>query len=84
MVFAAGCDTSGGIAGYNDSNGTIATCYWDGNVSAGSNGGSSADNTTKVEGSVTWETAQAAMNSALKGVDWHYVTGSDVPLTLTK
>ena len=84
--------TTGGVAGrnYNDpmfGGGIITACYWGGN---GQEQGIGEDQTgtgeaTQVEGSMTWETAKAAMNAALNGKGWKYVTGSgDAPLILKK
>ena len=76
-----GCNQAGPVA-----SGTVTACYWDNNQ----NGGIGEDQigngeTTKMEGSTTWETAKAAMNAALNGKGWKYVTGSgDAPLTLQK
>ena len=90
MGTASGSARIGGVLGYNQAgivaSGTVTACYWDNNQ----NGGIGEDQTgngetTKVEGSMTWETAKAAMNAALNGKGWKYVTGSgDAPLTLQK
>ena len=55
----------GAIVGENDG-GTITACYWSGNVAQGV-GNALTEGATKVEGSVTWETAMNTMNTALDG-----------------
>lgn len=67
----------GAIVGENDG-GTITACYWSGNAAQGVGSGS-ADGTTKVEGSVTWETAMNTMNTALSGTGYRWIenTGDD-------
>ena len=83
---------TGGVAGrnYKDSmlgSGIITACYWGGNGQEQGIGDNQAGTgeTTKVEGSMTWETAMNAMNRALSGTGWQYVTGgSDAPLILKK
>ena len=83
--------TTGGVTGrnykfFNDP--VITACYWGSNPDTGigyNEGGSTTIETTKVEGSMTWETAMNAMNAALSGTGWLYVPGSgDAPLTLRK
>lgn len=83
--------TTGGVTGrnykfFNDP--VITACYWGSNPDTGigyNEGGSTTIETTKVEGSMTWETAMNAMNAALSGTGWQYVPGSgDAPLTLRK
>ena len=80
---------TGGVVGRNLQNigfTTIVTaCYWDNNQSSGigedqtGNGG-----TTKVTNG-DWTAAMNAMNRALSGTGWQYVTGgSDAPLILKK
>ena len=66
--------------------GTVTACYWDNNQSSGiGEDQTGKGETTKVEGSTTWETAMNAMNAALTNAGWQYVTGSgDAPLTLRK
>ena len=83
---------TGGVAGRNfkDSmfgGGIITACYWGDNGQTQGIGEDQVGNgeTTKVEGSTTWETAMNAMNAALTNAGWQYVTGSgDAPLTLRK
>ena len=81
--------STGGVVGRNLQNigfTTIVTaCYWDNNQSSGigedqtGNGG-----TTKVTNG-DWTAAMNAINRALSGTGWQYVTGgSDAPLTLRK
>ena len=66
--------------------GTVAACYWQNDQAQGiGEDQTSNGETTKVEGSMTWETAMNAMNAALSRTGWQYVTGSgDAPLTLRK
>ncbi len=81
---------TGGVAGRNfkDSmfgGGIITACYWGDN---GQTQGIGEDQvgtggTTQVDGN--WTEAMKAMNRALSGTGWQYVTGSgDAPLTLRK
>lgn len=75
----SGTSNVGGVVGYNKS-GTLTACYWSG-LPDNDNGGA-----TKVDGTtVTWQTAVAAMNTALQsaGSEWHYVLNGALP-TLTK
>ena len=83
---------TGGVAGRNfkDSmfgGGIITACYWGGNGQEQGIGYNQAGNgeTTKVEGSMTWETAMNAMNSALEsnGSEWRYELTGALP-TLKK
>ena len=67
--------------------GELTACYWSGDAAQGVGSGS-ADGTTKVEGSVTWETAMTAMNTALDGSGYRWIenTGEnkeDRPLIIT-
>ena len=75
----------GGIVGENYI-GTVAACYWQNDQAQGiGEDQTSKGEATKVEGSTTWEIAMNAMNAALSGTGWQYVTGgSDAPLTLQK
>ena len=84
--------TTGGVTGRNfeDSmfgGGIITACYWGGNGQEQGIGYNQAGNgeTTKVEGSMTWETAMNAMNSALEsnGSEWRYELTGALP-TLKK
>ena len=62
----------GGIVGENYI-GTVAACYWDSNLSSGTGSNNGKDDTHKVDGTdVTWQTAVAAMNTALSGKGWQY------------
>lgn len=65
-----------GIVAYNY--GTITACFWDGNTTNGyrSNEGETVD-ATKVEGTITWQTAVDGMNPALTGNDYQWVLGTD-------
>ncbi len=76
-------DRIGGIAGCNDQ-GTFTACYWENNQEQGTGSGSTGG-TAKVEGSMTWETAMNAMNSALEsnGSEWRYELTGALP-TLKK
>ena len=64
----------GAIAGehHNDYGGTITACYWSGNVAQGV-GNALTEGATKVEGSVTWETAMNTMNTALDGSGYRWI-----------
>ena len=81
-------ESTGGVAGRNYSSSILMTCYWDGTVTDDKGIGNDMTGNgkaTKVDGSITWETAMNAMNEALSGTGWQYVTGGgDVPLTLQK
>ena len=83
----------GGVAGRNFEVGPLGSsilnaCYWNGTVTEDTGIGQDMSNVgeaTKVEGSTTWETAMNAMNAALSGTGWQYVTSSgDAPLTLQR
>ena len=80
----------GGVLGWNqtgtDLSGTVTACYWQNDQSQGIGEDQTGNGeTTKVEGSTTWETAMNAMNAALQNAGWQYVTGGgDAPLTLRK
>ena len=90
------CYTTGSITGSATSKGAISgertrgehiACYWSGDTEKGVGSGS-ADGTTKVEGSVTWETAMNTMNTALDGSGYRWIenTGEnkeDRPLIIT-
>ena len=82
--------TTGGVTGrnykfFNDP--VITACYWGSNPDTGigyNEGGSTTIETTKVTDG-DWTEAMNAMNAALSGTGWQYVTGSgDAPLTLRK
>ena len=89
---ASGSTSTGGVVGrnYKDDYGssTLTACYWHGTVTDDKGIGNDMTGNgkaTKVDGSITWETAMNAMNEALSGTGWQYVTGGgDVPLTLQK
>ncbi len=70
----------GGIVGENYI-GTVAACYWDSNLSSGTGSNNGNDDTHKVDGTDTWQTAVAAMNTALQsaGSGWHYVLNGALP-----
>ena len=80
---------TGGVTGRNYTSlgaPVITACYWGGNgqeQGIGYNQAGTGD-TKKVEGD-DWTAAMNAMNAALSGTGWQYVTGgSDAPLTLQK
>lgn len=80
-ITSSGGDRIGGIVGENYI-GTVAACYWENNLSSGTGSNSGTDDTHKVEGTdVTWQTAVAAMNTALQsaGSGWHYVLNGALP-----
>ena len=65
--------------------GIITACYWQNNQrqGIGFNQAGTTDETTQVDGD--WTNAMNAMNNALSGTSWQYVTGSSsIPLTLEK
>ena len=79
------CYTTGSITGSATSKGAISgertigehiACYWSGDTEKGVGSGS-ADGTTKVEGSVTWETAMNTMNTALSGTGYRWIENPD-------
>ena len=59
--------------------GIITACFWGSNGQTQGIGENQAGTgeTTKVEGSTTWETAMSAMNEKLSGTGWQYETSSD-------
>ena len=65
-----------GIVAFNY--GTITACFWDGNTTNGyrSNEGGTVE-ATKVEGTITWQTAVDGMNAALTGNDYQWTSGTD-------
>lgn len=65
-----------GIVAFNY--GTITACFWDGNTTNGyrSNEGGTVE-ATKVEGTITWQTAVEGMNAALTGNDYQWTSGTD-------
>lgn len=80
-ITSSGGDRIGGIVGENYI-GTVAACYWENNLSSGTGSNSGTDDTHKVEGTdVTWQTAVAAMNTALQsaGSGWHYELNGALP-----
>lgn len=75
----------GGVTGIaTGSLAKVIACYWNGYDGNGI--GLGRGEATQVDGTtVTWKTAVDAMNAALSGTGWQYVTGSgDAPLTLRK
>ena len=72
-----------GIVAFNY--GTITACFWDGNTTNGyrSNEGGTVE-ATKVEGTITWQTAVDGMNAALTGNDYKWKLGSDDDLPKLK
>ena len=84
--------STGGVVGrnYKDNYGSsiVTACYWNGTVTDGKGIGNDMTGngeTTKVEGTTTWQTAVDAMNAALQsaGSGWHYELNGALP-TLTK
>ena len=69
---------SGGIVNYNFSIGSITACYWCANTDKGvyNNEGGTVE-ATKVEGTITWQTAVEGMNAALTGNDYQWTSGTD-------
>lgn len=65
-----------GIVAFNY--GTITACFWDGNTTNGyrSNEGGTVE-ATKVEGTITWQTAVDGMNAALAGNGYQWALGTD-------
>lgn len=65
-----------GIVAFNY--GTITACFWDGNTTNGyrSNEGGTVE-ATKVEGTITWQTAVEGMNAALTGNDYQWISGTN-------
>ena len=81
---------TGGVAGRNFKGlmpygGIITACYWGDNGQEQGIGDNHADTgeTTKVDGSTTWETAMSAMNEKLSGTGWQYELTGALP-TLKK
>ena len=75
----------GGIVGMNNS-GQNTACYWSSNPANGIGKMDSGTNgTIKVDGTVTWQTAVDAMNTALQnaGSEWRYELTGELP-TLKK
>ena len=63
----------------------ITACYWQNDQAKGIgyNQAGTTDGTTQVDSN--WTDAMKAMNTALSGTGWQYVTGGgDAPLTLRK
>ena len=83
---AGASGSTGGVAGRNAPNVTVTACYWNGTVTNDTGIGLNMSNVgeaTKVEGD--WTEAMNAMNKALSGTGWQYVTSSgDAPLTLQR
>ena len=81
---------TGGVTGRNfkDSmldGGIITACYWQNNQAQGIgfNQAGTGETTKVTDGD--WTEAMKAMNTALSGTDWKYVSGSgSIPLTLEK
>ena len=65
-----------GIVAFNY--GTITACFWDGNTTNGyrSNEVGTVE-ATKVEGTITWQTAVDGMNAALTGNDYKWKLGEN-------
>ena len=79
--------TTGGVTGrnYKSSNAPdITACYWENNQEQGiGENQAGTGETTKVDGTVTWQTAVDAMNAALSGKGWQYELTGALP-TLKK
>ena len=81
-------EATGGVTGrnYNALGAPVITaCYWGSNPNTGigENQAGTTDGTTQVDSN--WTEAMKAMNTALSGTDWKYVSGSgSIPLTLEK
>ena len=79
---------TGGVTGrnFNDASGAsvITACYWQNDQAQGIGYNQpNTGETTKVDGSTTWETAMSAMNEKLSGTGWQYVTDDgDTPLVI--
>ena len=67
----AGDGMEGAIAGRNSN--TTTACFWSMDNMEKGVGEGSADGTTKVEGSVTWEIAMNTMNTALSGTGYRWI-----------
>ena len=66
----------GAIVDYNYS--TITSCYWGGNAGQGVyHNQVGTVEATKVEGTITWQTAVEGMNAALTGNDYQWKLGTD-------
>ena len=83
--------TTGGVAGRNfkgsmSGGGIITACFWGSNGQTqgiGENQAGTGETTKMTDGN--WTEAMKAMNTALSGTGWQYVTGGgDAPLTLRK
>ena len=73
---------TGGVTGrnFNDASGAsvITACYWQNDQAQGIGYNQpNTGETTKVDGSTTWETAMSAMNEKLSGTGWQYELGPD-------
>ena len=85
-TFSGTGSDSGGVASTN-SGGTITACYWSGNEGngIGVSFGDTSDiiDVTKVEGTTTWQTAVAGMNTALANAGsswrWELLDGNTYP-----
>ena len=81
---------TGGVTGRNFKDailgkGTLTACYWENNQKQGigDNHAGTGETTKVTDGN--WTEAMKAMNTALSGTGWQYVTGSgDAPLALRK
>ena len=66
----------GGIVSNN--NNTVTACYWGGNAGQGVNNNMGGTvEATKVEGTITWQTAVDGMNAALTGNDYKWKLGEN-------
>ena len=76
----------GSVAGFNGGVGSVTACYWNDSPDPGIGYDNGSGQATKVDGTdVTWQTAVAAMNTALQsaGSEWRYKLTGELP-TLKK
>ena len=77
----SGVSVIGGVAGVNDTNGTITACYWSNYTGSGiGNDKTNAGETTKVDG--VWTDAVSKMNNALTDYDWEWSLDTTNPYAL--
>ena len=77
----SGVSVIGGVAGVNETNGTITACYWSNYAGSGiGNDKTNAGETTKVDG--VWTDAVSKMNNALTDYDWEWSLDTTNPYAL--
>ena len=77
----SGVSVIGGVAGVNETNGTITACYWSNYTGSGiGNDKTNAGETTKVDG--VWTDAVSKMNNALTDYDWEWSLDTTNPYAL--